>query len=176
MFLLGMNSLYLLGELALGNAASLFAIYLVGAIIHFGVGIIYAIIFALIFAPIPCMNAAVKGIIYGTILTIIAWFALPPVIAKVQDMQQSNNPCMVMVVEEEEVITITENVCQPCNPCMANPCKSMTQMNPCNPCNPCNAATSSAFMGMLISWINHVTYGLVLGLVYCRKKARKDKF
>ena len=174
MALLGINIILMLGMMILGSDASLMMQYIAGGIMHFVVGIIYAIIYAAFIAPMKCMNTFLKGLIYGVILTVIAYFGMP-LMADMLMKEEGYNPCMM--VEAEGVAVMEYNPCNPCwNPC--NPCAMVVAEEVVvvgNPCNPCGG--DDALYGMLISFINHLVYSLTLAFLYCaccRKKSHRE--
>ncbi len=173
MYSTGTDILSGLGTMILGGQAGEGARYLAGTMAHLGVGLTYAVVFALLFAPVA-WNAVTKGIVFGFVITVMALVVMPlmagmlshssppaanPCHTGRQQMTAPANPCAM------------ENPCHPDNPCAtANPCamkNSHHPGNPCataNPCNPCSGGSGGGHGGLL-SLLNHVVFGLVLSLM-----------
>lgn len=125
MALFGQNIVKMLGSMILGAGAGTAAQYFVGGLMHFVVGIVYALIYAWFFGPIKARGPLLKGTVYGFALTGMA-LATMPVMSSLMGGGAANpcNPCAGAAAVES-----------PCNPC--NPCGGDAAPNPCNPCNPC---------------------------------------
>lgn len=158
--------------------------YVVGGLMHFMIGIVYALVYAAIFTRVQLPSFA-KGAIWGVILTVVALVMMPvmssmlgggagnpcnpcnPCAAAANPCSNAANPCA------SAANPCAQNPCatakNPCNPCAgaANPCAQAS--NPCagagNPCNPCGGSGGGA-AGYIWSLIHHLVYGLVLAFVY----------
>lgn len=73
----GQNSPLMLGSMILGSQVSPTYIYLVGGTVCLLVGIIYAILYALLLAPMHFMPDLIQAIIFAAVMTVIAIFAFP---------------------------------------------------------------------------------------------------
>lgn len=156
MALFGMDSMKSLGHMLMGSSASKMQLYLAGGALHFGIGIFYGFLYALILAPISAFNALVKAIIFSVIITAAAFYGMPKmpdVIAKIKgDESHMMNPC---------------NPCHMENSYNMNPCAMKDDLNSMNPCNPCAAGDKKA---IITSWMNHFIFALVVGMLYRRRK------
>ncbi len=142
--------------------------YVMGAIVHFGLGVSLAFIYALLFHWL-WGPGWFRGAIFSLAPWVFAITLLGPSLNVAGEFLKGKdaiaaNPCSV------------SNPCavRPTNPCMvkqANPCS----INPCgvsaNPCaavNPCGGGSASAGgpSPQAMSLFAHLLYGLVLGVVY----------
>lgn len=73
----GNNALFYFGTLFLGTEADPKVIYLVGVLAASILGIVFALLYALIFGPWRSGNALVKAIIFAAILTAVSYYATP---------------------------------------------------------------------------------------------------
>lgn len=139
--------------------------YILGAMIHFSIGISLAVVYALVFDPwLPG-----PGWLRGALFSLVPWFfaitLLGPTLQVASDLFKGKeavaaaNPCSV------------SNPCavRPANPCAAsasNPCA--VKANPCAVANPCGAtdASSSGPSPQAMSLLVHLFYGVVLGAAY----------
>lgn len=193
MALFGMNIMKSLGTMLLRGSTSTMMQYLVGGLMHFMMGIVYALIYAALVAPRLPWHPVAKGALYGAVLTVIA-LVMMPVMASALGGRGAANPCNPC-----GGATAAKNPCNPRNPTAAknprNPCKPDTKAaadtakNPCNPCgaeakaaaspanpcdprggaaNPCNpcGGGGSTVASALISLVNHLVYGIALALLY----------
>lgn len=141
MLMSGTDIIKALGGMVLGMDAGVTEKYWVGGVIHFSVGLVYAVFFALFFAPVREWNKITKGIIFGFFVTVMALVFMPlgaSMLSSNPSMSVSNpcaadvknpcNPCMSRAV----------NPCAAANPCAKNPCgKNPCGTNPCGMKNPC---------------------------------------
>jgi hypothetical protein len=187
MLAFGTDIVKALGGMMVGMDAGASTQYLAGGVVHLMVGIVYAVVFALLFAPVTVWNRAIKGIVFGFVITTMALVFMP---LGAQMMSggsaAASNPCA-------PVNACAPAKANPCNPCAANPCASngktlkMTRpgnpcavqgANPCvtsNPCasaNPCSPGGGGNAYGGLISLINHLAFGLVLAFMIRLSPAR----
>ncbi len=139
--------------------------YVVGSLVHIGIGISLALIYAMFFdswLPGP-------GWFRGALFSLAPWFfaitLLGPTLQvasglfKGEEAVAAANPCSV------------SNPCavRPANPCAAsasNPCA--VKANPCAVANPCGAtdASPSGPSPRAMSLLAHLFYGVVLGVAY----------
>ncbi|GIV01640.1 MAG: hypothetical protein KatS3mg015_0470 [Fimbriimonadales bacterium] len=161
--------------------------YVVGGLMHFMIGIVYALVYAAIFTRVQLPSLA-KGAIWGVILTVVA-LVMMPVMSSMLGGGAGNpcnpcNPCAAAANPCSPAANPCASAANPCNPCAQNPCA--TAKNPCNPCagaanpcaqasnpcagagNPCNPCGGSGggAAGYVWSLIHHLVYGLVLAFVY----------
>lgn len=183
MLIQGNNIILNLGGMMMPDAGD-GAKYVVGGMIHFMVGIVYALIYAAALGR-ASMPPAVKGVLFGLAITAVA-LAMMPIAAQMMSGGGANNPCAGAAVENPcnpcaggagnpcNPCAGAENPCNPCaggagNPC--NPCAMASNpCNPCagaagNPCNPCGGGGGDPYSG-LWSVIHHLVYGLVLAFMY----------
>ncbi|MBI2026666.1 MAG: hypothetical protein HYS98_02505 [Deltaproteobacteria bacterium] len=183
MALTGTNIVKMLGMTA---GFSGMGVYFVGGMMHFGIGVFYALLYALVFEPLlKKLPNFLAGAVYSLLPFVIALTMMGTVMTMMhtifgsqhKDMMNACNPCGQM--EENPCNPCggkEDNPCNPCNPCGGemNPCnprggQTGEEMNPCNPCNPCGAGQGSAWLWSLL---NHLVYGLSLGFFY---RARKEQ-
>ncbi len=200
MLLTGTNILAGLGTMIAGPEVSDSMRYTVGIMAHLSVGIVYAVVFSLLFSALD-WHWLTKGVIFGFVITVMAVVAMPLAASMVAgNSPVTANPCAM------------KNPCSPVNPCagrhsqaqnpcqrtMANPCSAAnpcamknpcSPVNPCagshgraqNPCqramaNPCSAGNPCAGSGGgqkyagLLSLINHIVFALVLSLMITRRR------
>ena len=166
LFATGTNIVAMLGGMLTGGSGP--AALVVGTVVHFTIGIVFALIFALVIEPLMQGPKLLEGLGLGFVAFALAMVAMPlmaAVMAPSGGQAASGNPCAVAA--------------NPCagsgNPCAANPCAAKT--NPCaaaaNPCapqaNPCaggSTAGAPAPTAPLVSLVNHLIFGAVVGLVY----------
>ena len=141
--------------------------YVMGFLIHFGIGISLALIYALFFDPWLPGPGWFRGALFSFIPWLFAITLLGPSLQVASDVLKGKeaiaaaNPCSV------------SNPCavRPANPCAAsasasNPCA--VKANPCAVANPCGGgnATSSGPSPQAMSLLAHLFYGVVLGAAY----------
>jgi hypothetical protein len=183
MGLFGMNLIKVFG-FAAGTTGTL--AYFIGGIIHFLVGIFYALIYALIFEPLlkklpRFLAGALFGLVPFIVFMLLATSSLMSLGAAVPC-----SPCGGLLEDNPPVCA----PCNPCTPCNPEPVSSAHRTSskslvaaavPCAPGggllenNPPAIAKPEtppqAGQGWLMVLINYVVYGIVLGLVY-RPKIR----
>ncbi len=146
--------------------------YIIGSVIHFGMGMSLALVYAAFFGrwlPGP-------GWLRGTMFSLIPWlFAvtlLGPSLQIASDLFKGeeavaanasvSNPCAVRSANPCSVNQLKSN---PCAPKVSNPCG--VSANPCAVANPGGGNTSSAGPSpQTMSLIVHLLYGAVLGAAY----------
>ena len=76
----------------LGASAGTTAQYIVGGLMHLVIGVSYAVIFAVLFAPVSAWSTVTKGAVFGIAVTALA-LAMMPVMAAVMGGDAAANPC-----------------------------------------------------------------------------------
>ncbi len=176
--LIGLPSMDIMG--ALGSLVPGAPTYLVGGLVHFGIGVTLALLYALLFAgrlPGP-------GWFRGALFSLLPWLFAITLMAPTMAALQS-------VLQPEAQAGLAANPCaaRPANPCAApQPATRLTPGNPsalpANPCasapvamNPCavGAAPGRAAAGpagpgpwtvRLMSLASHLVFGAVVGTLY----------
>ena len=144
--------------------------YILGSLIHLGIGISLALAYALLFDPWLPGPGWLRGALFSLLPWLFAITLLGPGLLIASEFFKGKpvaavNPCAV----------------RPANPCAVNPSKSNPcapiANNPCavkvNPCavasaNPCSGgkASSNGLSPQVMSLIAHLLYGTVLGVAY----------
>lgn len=149
--------------------------YLMGSLIHVGIGTSLALVFALFFDPWLLGPGWLRGALFSFIPWLFAITLLGPSLQIAGELFKGKeavaaNPCSV------------SNPCavRPANPCSvgqakSNPCAPKTS-NPCgvdgnsravsNPCGGGASASSSGISPQAMSLMVHLLYGVVLGAAY----------
>ena len=158
--------------------------YILGAIVHFGNGIVLAIIYAAFFYSWVPGPTWLRGALFSLLPWLFAITLLGPSLqlaAQIFGATSSGaaNPCAV----SNPCALKAKNPCAPssANPCAANPCAvkptNPCTVNPCavqkNPCaaqavNPCAAgpAASGGIPPQVLSLMVHLIFGGVVGALY----------
>lgn len=166
--------------------------YVLGFLVHFGNGVILALIYAAFFYSWLPGPTWVRGTLYSLLPWLFAITLLGPSLQLASQIfgtasAGTSNPCAV----SNPCAPKAGNPCTAANPCAAkspaNPCASQTAnpcaakpsaANPCspktgNPCagvaaNPCGAGTTAqgGIPPQLMSLFAHLIYGGVLGVIY----------
>ena len=137
--------------------------YIIGSVIHFGMGMSLALVYAAFFGrwlPGP-------GWLRGTMFSLVPWlFAITLLGPSLQIASD--------FFKGEEAVAANASVSNPCavrsaNPCTAsasNPCA--VKANPCAVANPCGASNASSHgpSPQVMSLMVHLLYGVVLGVAY----------
>lgn len=138
--------------------------YVVGSLVHIGIGVLLALGYALFFDPWLPGPGWLRGALFSFTPWLFAITLLSPSLQIASDLFKGKeavaaNPCSV------------SNPCvvKPANPCAAsasNPCA--VKANPCVVANPCGAtdAPSSGLSPQAMSLLVHLFYGVVLGAAY----------
>ncbi len=159
-----LGNIILLGTTLMGTDAGLTTQYLVGGVLYVLIGIIYGVIYCGIISPLGA-NHLLKGVLYGTVLSVIAIFGLPGL----TNLATNNNNVPSVEVSTSD-IPLSEDT--PASPDIA-PTESMAEA--ASGVETSAIEDSSAEAGdsivktSIISWVNHVIYALVVALVYRRK-------
>lgn len=139
--------------------------YIMGSLIHFGIGISLAAVYALVFDSWLPGPGWLRGALFSLAPWVFAITLLGPTLQvasdlfKGKDAMAAANPCSVS----------NPGAVRPANPCVAsasNPCA--IKANPCAVANPCAAtdASSSGPSPQAMSLLAHLFYGVVLGAAY----------
>lgn len=141
--------------------------YLVGGLIHLGVGVTLALLYAVVFEQILPGPRWVRGALFSLLPWVFAITLMGPAMAWIQatlnpavEAQAAVNPC---------------GVSKPANPCEVRP--TGKAVNPCgaiareavNPAMLPGAQAPSPWFLATMSLMAHVAYGGVVGSVYRRK-------
>jgi len=138
--------------------------YVMGSLVHVGIGISLAFIYALFFDPWLPGPGWLRGALFSLVPWIFTITLLSPGLQIASDLFKGKeavaaNPCSV------------SNPCavRPANPCAAsagNPCA--VKGNPCAAANPCGAGNASTGgpSPQAMSLLVHLFYGVVLGAAY----------
>jgi hypothetical protein len=167
--------------------------YIPGVILHFGIGIVLALLYALFFANLLPGPRWVRGALYAFLPWLLAIFAMGPMMAMVQSWttpamtDQAMNPCAVVnpcagitrPANPCAALPVSANPGNPVQPQAVNPCAAQTTQaaNPCSvvtpqALNPCGAVAGSVQTApnpviiRLMSLVAHLLYGTILGLLY----------
>ena len=153
----------MMGSALLGSSSSATAQWAAGLVLHLGIGVSYALVFAVIIAFLPAAKVKVwlAGGIFGLALTLPAILAMGPFMdtpAAVggNSTEMAGNPCGPSEAKQSGG--------NPCNPCG----EKGAPANPCNPCNPCGGESGGGFPWQSI--LVHLGYGLGLGATYRTKQ------
>lgn len=156
--LVGLPRMDVLGALG-GAFPSKLSPYVTGALIHVGIGISLALIYALFFDSWLPGPDWFRGALFSLVPWLFAITLLTPSLLLVGQLFKGGeavaaNPCAV----------------QPVNPCSvsqpgSNPCAAGA--NPCAVANPCGAGQSAGGPSpQVMSLMVHLLYGAVLGVAY----------
>jgi len=148
--------------------------YIMGSVIHFGMGMSLALIYAAFFdrwLPGP-------GWLHGALFSFVPWlFAitlLGPSLQIASDLFKGKeavaaNPCSVSnpcAVRLANPCAVNPPQSNPCVPITTNPCAA--KVNPCAAANPCGGGSPSSTgpLPEAMSLVVHLFYGVVLGVAY----------
>jgi len=146
--------------------------YIMGSLIHLGMGISLALIYAMFFDPWLPGPGWLRGAMFSFIPWLFAITLLGPSLQIASDLFKGeetvaanasvSNPCAVRPANPCSVNQLKSN---PCAPKVSNPCGA--NANPCAVANPGGGNTSSAGPSpQAMSLIVHLLYGAVLGAAY----------
>jgi len=133
--------------------------YVLGSLIHFGVGISLALVYALFFDPWLPGPGWLRGALFSLVPWLFAITLLGPSLQIASDLFKGKE-------------AVAANPCSVSNPCAvrpANPCSvNRPQSNPCATANPCGGgnASSNGPSPEAMSLVVHLLYGAVLGVAY----------
>lgn len=138
--------------------------YLLGSVIHFGIGISLAVAYVLLFDPWLRGPGWLRGTLFSLLPWLFAVTLLGPSLVIATEFFKGKpaapaNPCSV-------ANPCAVQAANPCAPPASNPCAA--KLNPCAPQNPCAVGNSSASVlpPQVMSLIAHLVYGAVLGAAY----------
>lgn len=171
MWFFGMNSMRVLGQ-----AAGMYGIsvYLVGGLIHFGVGIIYALLYAWVFEPLfKGLPKYLAGGIYSLLPFVISiLFASSAINLIKETFQVSSTQKQMPYQYQSKMQSQGEQDCESpyesrysSRPSQreSQPKKRTMQQDP--------ASSVHNYLPMwLMSFINHLIYGIFLGIFYHSKE------
>ena len=147
--------------------------YIMGALIHVGIGTSLALVFALFFDSWLLGPGWLRGALFSFIPWLFAITLLGPSLQMAGDLFKGqeaaaanasvSNPCAVQPPNPCSVNQLKSN---PCAPKASNPCG--VKANPRAVANPCGAANASSSGPSLqvMSLVVHLLYGVVLGAAY----------
>lgn len=146
--------------------------YIMGSVIHFGMGISLAVIYVLFFDPWLPGPGWLRGALFSFIPWLFAITLLGPSLQIASDLFKGeetvaanasvSNPCTVRPANPCSVNQLKSN---PCAPKVSNPCGA--NANPCAVTNPGGGgASSSGPSPQAMSLLVHLLYGAVLGAAY----------
>ena len=153
---------------ALGGAFPLdLSPYVVGAVIHLGIGIAFALIYAFLFDPWLPGPSWLRGGLFSFIPWILAITLLSAILQMASEFfvggkAVAANPCAVRPVNPCAAVQTN-----PCSVGAGNPCASAR--NPCAAANPCGGGANASSGGVspqAMSLMAHLLYGVVLGVAY----------
>ncbi len=148
--------------------------YVMGSLIHFGMGISLALVYALVFDLWLPGPGWLRGALFSLIPWVFAITLLSPSLQVASDLFKGKeaaaaNPCSVSnpcAVRSANPCSVNQPKLNPCAPKASNPCA--VKSNPCAVANPCSASSASSrgpspeTMSLLV----HLLYGAVLGAAY----------
>ena len=167
--------------------------YLLGAVAHFGFGIVLAIIYAVFFYSWLPGPTWLRGALYSLLPWLFAITLLGPSLQLAAQIfgagssgaanpRAASNPCAPKAKNPCAPSSANPCAANPCavkptNPCAVNPCAVKPSTNPCavqkNPCavqaaNPCAAGPSAqgGIPPQVLSLIVHLIYGGIIGAFY----------
>ena len=148
--------------------------YVMGSVVHLGIGISLALIYSLVFDPWLPGPGWLRGVIFSFIPWLFAITLLGPSLLMASDFLKGKdaalaNPCSVSnpcAVRPANPCYVKQAQSNPCSPKISNPCGVIA--NPCAVTNPCGggSASSKGPSPEAMSLVVHLLYGAVLGVVY----------
>lgn len=142
--------------------------YVMGSLIHFGIGISLALAYALFFDPWLPGPGWLRGALFSLVPWLFAITLLGPSLQTASDLFRGKeavaaNPC---AVRPTNPCSINPPKSNPCAPQVSNPCG--VKANPCAVANPCGggSVSSKGPSPEAMSLIVHLLYGVVLGVAY----------
>lgn len=187
MALMGIDSMKALGVMLVG-AESTPMQYLAGGLLQFVVGILFAFIYAAWFAPMK-LHVLIKGILFGTILTVVAFYGMPVMAKMVNNFKGSTQGMGAsgqnyMGHQESMPPRMQDTtVMNPCSNKAMNAYNAGPQMSPkpmhSGPIQNKTAASCTTSAGprggqpmkqFMLSWVNHLVYAIVLAMAYAYSK------
>ena len=147
--------------------------YVVGALIHVGIGASLGLLYALLFEPWLPGPGWLRGALFSIIPWIFAITLLGPLLQTANEFFRGkeavaanpgavSNPCAVRSANPCAAVQTN-----PCSVGAGNPCAS--NRNPCAAANPCGGGASASSGGVspqAMSLMAHLLFGVVLGVAY----------
>ncbi len=172
--LLGLPKMDILS--ALGNVFPLdISPYVMGSLIHFGIGASLGLIYALFFESMLPGPGWLRGALFSLLPWVFAITLLGPSLQMANEFFRGKeaiaanpcavtNPCVVRPTNPCASNRVQSNPCAPAK--MSNPCA--VSVNPCAVANPCagSPVSSSGPSPQIMSLIVHLLFGAVLGITY----------
>ncbi len=148
--------------------------YVLGSLVHVGIGISLALIYALFFDPWLPGPGWFRGALFSFIPWLFAITLLGPTLLLAGEVFKGKeaiaaNPCSVSnpcAVRPANPCSISQPQSNPCAPKASNPCAA--KANPCAVANPCggDSASTGGPSPQVMSLLVHLFYGVVLGAAY----------
>lgn len=148
--------------------------YVMGSLIHFGVGISLALVYALFFDLWLPGPGWLRGALFSFVPWLFAITLLGPSLQIATDLFKGKeaaaaNPCSISnpcAVRPANPCSVNQAKSNPCAAKVSNPCGA--NINPCAVKNPCGAGngSSSGPSPEAMSLVVHLLYGAVLGVAY----------
>ena len=148
--------------------------YVMGSVIHLGIGISLAFLYALVFDPWLPGPGWLRGSLFSFIPWLFAITLLGPTLLTASEFLKGKeaapaNPCSVSnpcTVRQANPCSVKQAKSNPCSPQTINPCGVIA--NPCAVANPCGSgsASPSGPSPQAMSLMVHLLYGAVLGAAY----------
>jgi hypothetical protein len=148
--------------------------YVLGSLVHLGIGVSLALIYALFFDPWLPGPGWLRGALFSFIPWLFAITLLGPSLLVASEVFKGKeaiaaNPCSVSnpcVVRPANPCSVNQPKSNPCAPKASNPCAA--KANPCAVANPCGAGSTSSSgpSPQAMSLIVHLLFGVVLGVTY----------
>ncbi len=143
--------------------------YVMGSLIHFGIGASMGLIYAMIFESMLPGPGWLRGALFSLLPWIFAITLLGPGLQMANEFLRgkeaiASNPCAVRPTNPCALNRVQSNPCAPAN--VSNPCK--VRVNPCAVANPCagSADSSTGPSPQVMSLMVHLLFGAVLGIIY----------
>lgn len=148
--------------------------YVMGSLVHVGIGISLALIYALSFDRWLPGPGWLRGALFSLVPWLFAITLLGPSLQIASDLFKGEeavaaNPCSISnpcAARPANPCSVNQTKSNPCALKVSNPCG--VKANPCAVANPCGAVSASAGgpspegMSLLV----HLLYGVVLGVAY----------
>ncbi len=161
---------------ALGNVLPLdISPYVMGSLIHFGIGASMGLIYALLFESMLPGPGWLRGALFSLLPWVFAITLLGPSLQMANEFFRGKeaiaanpcavtNPCAVRPTNPCALHRVQSNPCVPAK--VSNPCA--VSVNPCAAANPCagSPVSSSGPSPQIMSLIVHLLFGAVLGITY----------
>ena len=157
--------------------------YLAGGLMHLGIGLTLALLYAVIFARILPGPGWARGALFSLLPWLFAITLMGPAMAWLQtavsppaEAQSLVNPCAAPKPTNPCAVRPAIQAGNPCavQPRAANPCAAVAP-RPANPCaaTAAGAETPSPWLLRMMSLMVHLGYGALIGTLYHRGKERR---